>query len=49
MPDNEEEAPEHLAVLDAASAPSVRMLYSLFTPALRKQVVFGGASVDAWA
>ena len=39
---------EHRAALDAVSAPAEpRMLYSLFTPALRKQVVFGGCSVDA--
>jgi aryl-alcohol dehydrogenase-like predicted oxidoreductase len=37
----------HRAALDAVSAPSdPRMLYSLFTPALRKYAVFGGGSVD---
>jgi len=41
-------SPEHRAELDAASAPGPRMLYSLFTPALRQQVVFGGSSVRAW-
>lgn len=40
---------EHRAALDAVSASAdPRMLYSLFTPALRQQVVFGGSSVDAW-
>jgi aryl-alcohol dehydrogenase-like predicted oxidoreductase len=39
---------EHRAALDAVSTPAdPRMLYSLFTPALRQQVVFGGSSVDA--
>ncbi len=37
--------PEHLAMLDAASAPDPRILYRLFTPALRQQAVFGGSSV----
>jgi aryl-alcohol dehydrogenase-like predicted oxidoreductase len=38
--------PDHRARLDAVSASaSSRMLYSLFTPALRQQVVFGGSSV----
>jgi aryl-alcohol dehydrogenase-like predicted oxidoreductase len=37
---------EHRARLDAVSAlASPRMLYSLFTPALRRQAVFGGSSV----
>lgn len=40
-------APEHRAALDAVSAANPRMLYSLFTPAMRKQVVFGGADVRA--
>ncbi|WP_236841708.1 aldo/keto reductase [Bosea sp. PAMC 26642] len=40
-------SPEHRATLDAASASAEpRMLYSLFTPALRRQVVFGGSSVQ---
>jgi aryl-alcohol dehydrogenase-like predicted oxidoreductase len=39
---------EHRAALDAVSAPDPRMLYSLFTPALRQHVVFGGSSVKAW-
>ena len=39
---------EHLAALDAVSVSAdPRMLYSLFTPALRNRVVFGGCSVDA--
>ena len=38
---------EHRAALDAVSAPDARMLYTLFTPALRRQVVFGGADVRA--
>jgi aryl-alcohol dehydrogenase-like predicted oxidoreductase len=39
---------EHRAALDAVSASAdPRMLYSLFTPALRQHVVFGGCSVDA--
>lgn len=38
--------PDHRARLDAVSASaSPRMLYSLFKPALRQQVVFGGSSV----
>jgi aryl-alcohol dehydrogenase-like predicted oxidoreductase len=39
---------EHREALDAVSMPAdPRMLYSLFTPALRTQVVFGGCSVNA--
>ena len=38
----------HRTALDAVSAPPPRMLYSLFTPALRQQVVFGGSAVSAW-
>lgn len=42
-------SPEHLAELDAVSLPSdPRMLYTLFQPALRQQVVFGGSSVRPW-
>ena len=41
-------SPEHRAALDAVSAPDPKMLYSLFTPAMRQQVVFGGSSVEAW-
>jgi aryl-alcohol dehydrogenase-like predicted oxidoreductase len=36
---------DHLAALDAASAPTPRMLYSLFTPQVRQHAVFGGSSV----
>lgn len=35
----------YLAVLDAASRPALPMLYGLFDGELRRQVVFGGASV----
>lgn len=38
----------HRAALDAVSAPEPRMLYSLFTPAMRQQAVFGGRSVAPW-
>ena len=41
-------AAEHQAALDAISAPPMRMLYSLFTPDMRRQVVFGGRSVMPW-
>ena len=42
-------SPEHRAALDAVSVPmNPRMLYSLFTPEVRQQVTFGGASVAAW-
>jgi hypothetical protein len=38
---------EHRTALDKVSiSADSRMLYSLFTPALRKQVVFGGSAVD---
>jgi aryl-alcohol dehydrogenase-like predicted oxidoreductase len=40
-------SPEHQAALDAVSAPTEpRMLYSLFTPAMRQHAVFGGALVS---
>ena len=39
---------EHRAALDAVSAPEPRMLYSLFTPAVRQFAVFGGSSVTRW-
>lgn len=39
---------EHRAALDAVSMHNPRMLYRLFTPALRRQVVFGGSNVKAW-
>jgi hypothetical protein len=38
-----------MARLDALSAPSEpRLLYSLFTPALRQHVIFGGTFVRGW-
>ncbi len=40
---------EHRAALDAASAPDQGLIYGLFTPAGRKQVVFGGAGVRGWS
>ena len=40
--------PDHRAALDAVSAPEPKLLYGLFTPALRRQVVFGGHPVRAW-
>lgn len=41
-------SPGHRTALDRVSASSdPRMLYSLFTPALRQYAVFGGASVEA--
>ncbi len=42
-------SPAHLAALDAASAPAEASLYALFGPAMRRNVVFGGASVRGWA
>jgi aryl-alcohol dehydrogenase-like predicted oxidoreductase len=36
---------EQLAVLDAATAPEGAMIYSLFTPVARQNVVFGGSAV----
>jgi aryl-alcohol dehydrogenase-like predicted oxidoreductase len=36
---------EHRAALDAVSTPEPRMLYSLFTPAVRQHAVFGGSTV----
>ncbi|PIK71150.1 aldo/keto reductase, partial [Methylobacterium frigidaeris] len=42
--------PEHRATLDAASAPTEpRLIYALSRPALRSQVVFGGAQVSGMA
>lgn len=39
-------SPDQRTALDAASAPAdPRMLYGLFTPPVRRQVVFGGSSV----
>jgi aryl-alcohol dehydrogenase-like predicted oxidoreductase len=37
---------EHMAALDAVSLSDPKMLYSLFTPALRQYAVFGGSSVS---
>jgi aryl-alcohol dehydrogenase-like predicted oxidoreductase len=39
---------EHLAQLDRVSVGERRMLYTLFGPTMRKQVVFGGAAVRGW-
>ncbi|MGL4440954.1 MAG: aldo/keto reductase [Bosea sp. (in: a-proteobacteria)] len=39
---------EHRTALDDVSAGDQRMLYSLFTPALRQHAVFGGSAVRAW-
>lgn len=41
--------PEQTAVLDAASAPQVAMIYGLFTPQMRQHAVFGGSPVAARA
>jgi hypothetical protein len=38
-------SPEQLSALDDVSAGEPRMLYSLFTPAWRRSVVFGGSAV----
>lgn len=38
---------DHLATLDAASKPQLAMIYGLFSPAMRQQVVFGGSAVAA--
>jgi aryl-alcohol dehydrogenase-like predicted oxidoreductase len=41
---------DHRAALDAVSVSAdPQMLYSLFTPALRQHVVFGGCLVEPWA
>ena len=39
----------HLAELDQASATPQKMLYGLFTPPVRQQVVFGGSPVQSWS
>ena len=39
---------EHRAALDAVSAPDPRMLYTLFTSAVRQFAVFGGSNVTSW-
>jgi aryl-alcohol dehydrogenase-like predicted oxidoreductase len=36
---------DHRAALDAVSSTEPKMLYSLFTPALRQHVIFGGSAV----
>ena len=36
---------EEIAILDAASTPQGAMIYGLFTPTMRQQVVFGGSAV----
>ena len=36
---------EQIAALDAASAPAAAMIYSLFTPAARQHIIFGGSAV----
>ncbi len=41
-------SPDHRAALDAASAPEGARLHALFSPAMRRQVVFGGTDVAAW-
>ena len=39
---------EHRTALDSVSAAEPRMLYSLFTPAVRQNAVFGGSNVTPW-
>jgi len=41
-------AAEWRDALDQISEPEKKMLYSLFTPLLRQQAVFGGAMVSPW-
>ncbi len=41
-------SPAHLAALNEVSLADARMLYSLFTTALRQHVVFGGGHVTGW-
>nr|WP_295777745.1 aldo/keto reductase [Rhodoferax sp.] len=38
----------HVSALDKTSLSQARMLYSLFTPAVRQHAVFGGDAVTAW-
>jgi aryl-alcohol dehydrogenase-like predicted oxidoreductase len=38
---------DQIAALDAASTPEAAMLYGLFTPQARQQIVFGGGSVNS--
>jgi aryl-alcohol dehydrogenase-like predicted oxidoreductase len=41
---------QHIAILNEVSSPSTpRMLYGLFQPGMRRQVVFGGSSVKPWS
>ena len=37
------------ATLDTVSAPEPKILYNLFTPAVRQYAVFGGSAVTPWA
>ncbi|HQT67950.1 MAG TPA: aldo/keto reductase [Acetobacteraceae bacterium] len=39
---------EQIATLDAASSPQAAMLYGLFTPKARQQIVFGGSAVASY-
>lgn len=39
---------EHRAALDTVSALDPRLTYGLVTPAMRRQVVFGGSAVKGW-
>ena len=39
---------DHRTALDAVSSTEPKMLYSLFTPALRQHTTFGGSAVSAW-
>ncbi|AQR61144.1 aldo/keto reductase [Brevundimonas sp. LM2] len=39
----------HRAALDAVSAPNLNMIYGLFTPPGRKQMMFGGTGVRGWS
>ncbi|MBC8086055.1 MAG: aldo/keto reductase, partial [Phycisphaerae bacterium] len=41
-------SPAHRNALDAISSGDGRMLYSLFTPSMRRLAVFGGSDVSAW-
>lgn len=41
-------SPQHRAALDAVSAPEPRLIYGLQSREMRRQVVFGGASVRGW-
>jgi hypothetical protein len=39
---------EQIAALDAASLPEAAMIYGLFTPEGRRQIVFGGSAVASY-